>query len=281
MVVRGAPAIGCAAAFGVVAGRKAQRRTRTRCSPQSRPDRGEPLLGARAHEEGDADLRGRSAWRSTTEDLAANRAMGKLGAELIPKRARVLTHCNTGALATGGLRHRARRHPLGARTRSISRDRQRDAALSAGRAPHRVGDACRRASPCTLITDNMAGHLMSRGEIDVVDRRRRPHRRQRRRGEQDRHLRARRAGEAPRHPVLRRRAALDLRSDDPRRLADPDRGAPRGRGHRLPRHALGAGRRSVRNPAFDVTPAELVTAIISEKGIASPPYRESIAALLK
>ena len=147
------------------------------------------------------------------EDLAANRAMGKHGAALIPKRARVLTYCNTGALATAAT---ARRSGVirSSKDKNIS-------VIACETRPYLQGarltawECVQEGIPCTLITDNMAGHLMSRGEVDVVDRRRRPHRRQRRHGQQDRHLHGRRAREAPRHPVLRRRAALHLRSEDP------------------------------------------------------------------
>jgi methylthioribose-1-phosphate isomerase len=98
MVVRGAPAIGCAAAFGVVL---------SKGSPESFDvlARSRPtavnLFWALERMKKARDLEA-EAIAIYDEDLAANRAMGKLGAELIPERARVMTHCNTGALATAG-----------------------------------------------------------------------------------------------------------------------------------------------------------------------------------
>ena len=143
---------------------KARRKLR---DPGEEPaDGGQPVLGARAD---DARRRTSKAEAKAifAEDLAANRAMGKLGAALIPQGARVMTHCNTGALATAGLRHRAGSHSVFEEQEHLG-DRVRDAALPAGRAPHRLRAACRKASPARSITDNMAGHLMSRGEVDVV-----------------------------------------------------------------------------------------------------------------
>ena len=119
--MRGAPAIGIAAAWGVVlAAHEIEAADGSRCSRQAgaraaaaqrrAPDRGEPGLGAGAH--------ARRAWRAPaptgasalereaqaidSEDLAANRHMGALGAALIEPGSGVLTHCNTGSLATAG-----------------------------------------------------------------------------------------------------------------------------------------------------------------------------------
>jgi methylthioribose-1-phosphate isomerase len=73
-------------------------------------------------------------------------------------------------------------------------------------------------------------------------------------------------------------STLDL--DAGRRRRDPDRGARAGRGHAPRRPARGAARaRAVMNPAFDVTPNRYVTAIITEKGVARPPFVESLRAL--
>ena len=99
MVVRGAPAIGCAAAFGVALSNGSARKLRN--SREEPADGGESVLGARADEEGQGPRRPRRE-AIFAEDIAANRAMGKLGAELIPNKARVMTHCNAGALATAG-----------------------------------------------------------------------------------------------------------------------------------------------------------------------------------
>jgi methylthioribose-1-phosphate isomerase len=100
------------------------------------------------------------------EDLAGNRAMGELGATLIPERARVMTHCNTGALATAG---------WGTALGVIrSAKKKRITVIANETRPYLQGarltawELVQEGIPCTLITDNMAGHLMSRGEVDVV-----------------------------------------------------------------------------------------------------------------
>src|SRR6267154_185345 len=100
------------------------------------------------------------------EDLAANRSMGKLGAELIPARARVMTHCNTGALATAG---------HGAALGVIRSAKDKNVCVIACETrPYLQGarltawECVQEGIPCTLITDSMAGHLMSRGEVDMV-----------------------------------------------------------------------------------------------------------------
>ena len=101
----------------------------------------------------------------------------------------------------------------------------------------------REGIPVTLVTDSMAGHLMQRGDIDLVvvgaDRIAANGDVANKIGTYTLAVLAR----AARHPVLRRRAAVDHRPQARRRQRDPDRGARRGRGDRVPRRALGAGGR--------------------------------------
>jgi methylthioribose-1-phosphate isomerase len=135
MVVRGAPAIGCAAAFGLAAASRAYpdepaafRQAFDRgveVLAASRPtavnlfwalEKQKAVCGGALAQGADAARRAlltqaQTIWR---EDIEACKAMGRNGAELIPAGARVLTHCNAGALATGGLRHGARCDPSGA-----------------------------------------------------------------------------------------------------------------------------------------------------------------------
>src|SRR5581483_5441519 len=98
MVVRGAPAIGCAAAFGVVLSKGSAESYKALAA--SRPT-AVNLFWALERMKKATDLEA-EAEAIFAEDLAGNRAMGKLGAELIPDKARVMTHCNAGALATAG-----------------------------------------------------------------------------------------------------------------------------------------------------------------------------------
>src|SRR5204863_441038 len=100
------------------------------------------------------------------EDIAANRAIGELGARLIKERARVMTHCNAGALATAGYGTALGviRSAKGKKISVIANETRpylQGARLTAW-------EMVQENIPCTLITDNMAGHLMSRGEVDVV-----------------------------------------------------------------------------------------------------------------
>src|SRR5918995_2158282 len=98
MVVRGAPAIGCAAAFGVALDKGSKESFEVLA--KSRPT-AVNLFWALERMKRAKDLKA-EAEAIFAEDLAANRAMGKIGAELIPEGSRILTSCNTGALATAG-----------------------------------------------------------------------------------------------------------------------------------------------------------------------------------
>ena len=132
--------------------------------------------------------------------------------------------------------------------------------------------------PHTLVADNAGGHLMQRGLVDVGHRRLRPRQRQRRRVQQDRHLPEGAGGARQRRALLRGHAAVDAGPVAARRVApDPDRGAQRARAdaHRRARAASGEWVEvqlapdgcAAANPAFDVTPAALVSALITERGV--------------
>jgi methylthioribose-1-phosphate isomerase len=275
MVVRGAPAIGCAAAFGVVLSKGSPESFEVLA--KSRPT-AVNLFWALERMKKAQDLEA-EAIAIYEEDLAANRAIGRLGAELIRERSRVMTHCNTGALATAG---------YGTALGVIRASKGKNISVIANETrPYLQGarltawELVQEGIPCTLITDGMAGHLMSKGEVDVVivgaDR-------VAANGDV-----ANKIGTYPLAVLAKRHGipfyvAAPLSTFDPK-IADgsqipiEERPAAEVTGYRGTRWAPEGV--SVRNPAFDVTPAELVTAIISEKGIATPPYRESIAALLK
>jgi methylthioribose-1-phosphate isomerase len=275
MVVRGAPAIGCAAAFGVVLGKGSPGAYEILAA--SRPT-AVNLFWALGRMKKAKDLEA-EATAIFEEDLAANRELGRLGAELIPERARVMTHCNTGALATAG-------YGTALGVIRASKDKKISVIANETR-PYLQGarltawELVQEGIPCTLITDSMAGHLMSRGEVDVVvvgaDR-------IAANGDV-----ANKIGTyalavlAKRHRIPFYVAAplstFDPRLPDGSQIPIEERPPAEVMGYRDTRWAPEGV--SVRNPAFDVTPAELVTGIICEKGIAYPPYRESIAALLE
>jgi methylthioribose-1-phosphate isomerase len=275
MVVRGAPAIGCAAAFGFVLGKGS--RQAYDILAKSRPTAVNLVWGLeRMKKANNLESEARAIY---DEDLAANRAMGRLGAELIPQGARVMTHCNTGALATAG---------YGTALGVIRSAKDKNISVIANETrPYLQGarltawELVQEGIPCTLITDNTAGHLMSKGEVDVVivgaDRIAANGDVANKIGTYSLAVLAKRHG-IPFY-VAAPLSTFDPNIPDGSRIPIEERPAAEVTGYRGTRWAPEGV--SVRNPAFDVTPAELVTGIICEKGIASPPYQESIAALLK
>jgi len=302
MVVRGAPAIGCAAAYGIAL---EARRHRDASAPAfhaamepafdrlaaSRPtavnlfwalSRMRSLIRHRAEPSPPdlADALLALAHEILAEDVRINRAMGAHGAALLADGARVLTHCNAGALATGG--HGT---ALG-----VIRS-----AVQAGKRIHVIADETRpflqgarltawemvqENIPVTLITDNMSGFLMSRGEVDAVivgaDR-------VAANGDV-----ANKIGTymvavlASRHGipfyVACPLSTIDLTIADGSAIPIEERAASEVTGYR--EHQWAAPGVAVRNPSFDVTPAELVTALITERGIVPHPDTRTIQSLM-
>lgn len=213
------------------------------------------------------------------EDIRNNRAMGAHGAVLLKDGARVLTHCNAGALATAGWGT-----ALGV-IRSAVEAGKKISVIADETRPFLQGarltawEMVQEEIPVTLITDNMAGYMMTRGEVDAVvvgtDR-------------------VAANGDVANKigtymvAVLARRhnipfyvacplSTIDLAIADGAGIPIEERAADEVTGYRDCQWA--APGVQVRNPAFDVTPAELVTALITEKGVVSQPDRESIARL--
>jgi methylthioribose-1-phosphate isomerase len=301
MVVRGAPAIGCAAAYGVAlealalchgsaSAFAAGLETAFAVLAASRPTavnlfwalkRMRGVWDTHQHLALDAlaECLLAQAHEIAAEDVRINRAMGAYGAALLPDGARVLTHCNAGALATAG--HGT---ALGV-IRSAVEAGKRISVIADETRPFLQGarltawEMVQERIPVTLITDNMAGHLMSRGDIDAVvvgtDR-------------------VAANGDVANKigtymvAVLARRHAIpfyvacplstiDLSVAEGGAIPIEERAADEVTGFRdCQWAALGV---QVRNPAFDVTPAELVTALITEKGVVMQPNRKNIAAL--
>ncbi len=300
MVVRGAPAIGAAAACGLVlAAQQIQTQSMPRFREEwltaadelarTRPtavnlfwaiDRMKRVMDAcQTPEEARRRLRAESE-AILEEDVQANRAIGRHGQTLIADNSRILTHCNAGALATVG---------YGTALGVIR------AAMEAGKRVHVYADETRprlqgmqltawelvqEGIPVTVITDNMAGMLMRRGEIDAVvvgaDR-----------------IAAN--GDVANKVGTYSVAVLAKYHGIPFYVAAPistiDLSVADGSGipieERSPEEVTYVGGvriapEGVRviNPAFDVTPAELVTAIITEEGIARPPYSASLAEMV-
>ncbi len=300
MVIRGAPAIGVAAAMGIALGartlkagdpaRDFERLCRTFAA--TRPtavnlfwaiermrgvferNRDRPLETIRT-------LLEREALAMHDEDIAANRRMGAHGAALIEPGATILTHCNAGALATAGYGTalgvvRAARE-AGKRVSVVACETRpflQGARLTAWELKHdRI--------PVTLITDGMAGHFMQRGLVSCVvvgaDR-------VAANGDV-----ANKIGTYA-HAVLARRhripfyvaapiSTVDLACPDGARIPIEERPV-REVSHVFDRQVAPSGVR-IANPAFDVTPHGLVSAIVTEYGVARAPYSRSLARLAR
>jgi methylthioribose-1-phosphate isomerase len=303
MVVRGAPAIGVAAAFGAWFGARDIEATSTTEFMQkfklicahlaaTRPtavnlcwalDRMQSFAAANL-ERRIMELKiglEYEAMAIAEEDERLNRVLGKNGARLIPDGARVLTHCNAGALATGGYGT-----ALGVLRAAVESGKQISVLADETR-PFLQGarltawELQKDNIPVTLICDNMAGYLMSRGEIDCVivgaDR-------IAANGDV-----ANKIGTytvavlAKEHNlpfyVAAPLSTLDLTLSDGALIPIEERDA------REVTHIggvqLAPAGVPVRNPSFDITPARLVSAIITEAGVVEGDYLRGLAALFK
>jgi methylthioribose-1-phosphate isomerase len=299
MVVRGAPAIGCAAAYGIAL--EALRQTDAADFPVLM-ERAFGVLAASRPTAVNlfwALKRMRMRWQSLAaqppaaqaqalldeaheifaEDIRVNRAMGEHGAALLADGARVLTHCNAGALATAG--HGT---ALGV-VRSAVEAGKRISVIADETRPFLQGarltawEMVQEGIPVTLITDNMAGFLMSRGEIDAVivgtDRVAANGDVANKIGTYMVAVLAHRHG-IPFY-VACPTSTIDMSIADGAAIPIEERAREEVTGFRDNQWA--ADGVLVRNPAFDVTPAELVTALITERGVIHQPNRERLAKL--
>ncbi|MFV1957012.1 MAG: S-methyl-5-thioribose-1-phosphate isomerase [bacterium] len=301
LVVRGAPAIGCAAAFGLVLASYQYPGTGTRelaawvadaadLLADSRPTAVnlvwalKRMLGVLKKTKGQDAGRIQSSLEAEAiaifnEDLASCREIGDIGARLVSENAHIMTYCNAGALATAGY----------------------GTALGVIRSAHRMGkvttvwvcetrpvlqgarltywELMKEGIPCTLVTDNIVGSLMSAGDVDLVvvgaDR-----------------IAAN--GDVANKIGTYTVAVLAERHNVPFVVAAPlstiDLSKATGESipieERPPEEMSGYGGvvwvpqgARIYNPAFDVTPADLVHAIVTERGIAKAPYSSSLKAL--
>lgn len=215
----------------------------------------------------------------TQEDEQINRKIGRFGAPLIPDQARVLTHCNAGALATGGYGT-----ALGVIRAAVAAGNKLSVIADETR-PFLQGSRLtawelqRDGIPVTLICDNMAGYLMQQGEIDCVivgaDR-------IAANGDVANKIGTYTVAVLAREHnipfyVAAPRSTIDLRLTDGSQIPIEERDA-REVTH-IGDKALAPEGIAVRNPAFDVTPARLVTAIITEGGVVSGDYTSGLRQL--
>ena len=292
MVVRGAPAIGVAAAYAMVL---AARQSAGRPDGDARMVRARELLAAsrptavnlfwaldrmercglacgndpvRMEEEATAIHR---------EDVQMNAAMGRAGAELVPEGARILTHCNAGALATGGfgtaLGVIRAAHAQG-KVSMVYADETRPLLQGARLTAYEL---VRDRIPVTLICDDMAGALMAQGKVDLVvvgcDR-------MAANGDFANKIGTYALAVLARYHNIPFYTALPSSTID---MAIPD-------GSHIPveqrdgEEVLGfAGVRTgplgalTWNPAFDVTPHQLLSGIITERGVLRPPFAAGLS----
>jgi methylthioribose-1-phosphate isomerase len=303
MVIRGAPAIGVAAAMGIALGMKEsagasradlERRMQSLAAlfAATRPtavnlfwaiermkrvfERVRQLEPAQA-----VEALEKEALVMRDEDIEMNRRMGRHGESLVPENARVLTHCNAGALATAGYGT-----ALGVIRAAVERGKKVSVLADETR-PFLQGarltawELAQDGIPVTLITDNAAGHFLSKGEVDLAivgaDR-----------------IAAN--GDVANKIGTYSVAVLARENNIPFYVAAPlstidlslASGALIPIEERDPEEVKRAGTTRVapeevqaRHPAFDVTPARYVTAIITEAGVARAPYEKSLKALFE
>jgi methylthioribose-1-phosphate isomerase len=301
MVVRGAPAIGVAAGMGIALGVKYSKAETvadlkkeldqiSKVIGETRPTAVNLFWAIRRMQDKFESLRVRpiaqikqalieEAQRMHAEDIAANQAMGRHGATLMPSSGGVLTHCNAGALATAG---------YGTALGVIR------AAVEQGKKIHVYADETRPflqgsrltawelmkdGIPTTVISDNMAGAMMKQGKIGAIvvgaDR-------------------IAGNGDVANKIGTYTVAVLAKEHGIPFYVAAPistvDLETPDGSGIPIEQRNSKevshiAGKQMVpdgvqiENPAFDVTPAKYVAAIITERGVAKAPYEESLKRL--
>jgi methylthioribose-1-phosphate isomerase len=305
MVIRGAPAIGVAAAMGLALGVRKSTATGTqRCAAEffklcdlmaaTRPtavnlfwaiERMKRTFAAAATEGASVDeIKDRLDQQAKAihdEDVASCRAMGAFGAEVVPSNARILTHCNAGALATAGYGT-----ALGVIRGAVEAGKQ-VAVYADETRPFLQGarltawELVRDGIQTTVITDNMAGALMRQDRIDLVvvgaDRIAANGDTANKIGTYSVAVLAR-EHEIPFY-VAAPISTIDLATPDGSQIPIEERSA------KEVTHVAGAqlapeGAR-VWNPAFDVTPARLIAGIITERGIVRPPYIESLKTVVE
>ncbi len=293
MAVRGAPAIGAAAAFGIalaaLGGEDLE--AADQVLRASRPtavnlfwalDRMKRIWqGFQGSPEALAQRLVEEAERIAAEDVEANKAIGRHALPLIPNEARILHHCNTGSLATVdygtalGIIRIA--HEAGKRVHAFldeTRPRLQGARLSAF-------EMNELGIPHTVIADGASGHVMKTLGIDLVvvgaDRIAANGDTANKIGTYNLAIAARYHG-VPFY-VAAPTSTIDLKTKTGAEIPIEER-APEELTHCGPVRVVPEGS-PVYNPAFDVTPAELITAVVTEVGIAYPPFEESLPALVR
>ncbi len=284
MKVRGAPAIGCVAAYGVVLALKEGKRLQEAVARlrRTRPTAVNLFWALERMERvGEDPLKAElEAKKIEEEDYRANLKMGELGSELIPHGVNVLTHCNAGALATAGYGT-----AVGVIRRAWEKGRVKKVFVDETR-PYLQGarlttwEFLKLRVPTVLITDNMAGHFISRGEIGAIvvgaDRIAANGDVANKIGTYTLSVLAKEHG--VKFIVAAPTSTLDLKTPSGREIPIEERSKEEvlfinGRN-------IAPLEVDVRHPAFDVTPASNITAIVTEKGVVYPPFEEGLRRIM-
>jgi methylthioribose-1-phosphate isomerase len=299
MVVRGAPAIGVTAAYAVVlaardryaansAGWQKAIEPDLKLLSEARPTAVnlrwavERMRRAIAGIDGDpVPLLLEEALRIHMEDIAANRRMGELGAALIESGSGVLTHCNTGALATGGYGTALGVVRAGVASTRISRVYADETRPWLQGARLTAWELVQEGIPVTLLADSAATYLMKQGRVQWVivgaDR-------IAANGDTANKIGTYMTAVAARYHSVKFMVVAPTSTVD---LATPN-GSAIPIETRAEAEVLNfAGTRTAPegarawNPAFDITPATLIDAIVTEKGVVMNPTVETMAAMMK
>lgn len=297
MVVRGAPAIGITAAYGLALEARIQDKTASlenladaiAALATSRPTAvnlfwalerlqatGRALEGAEL-----ADILRKDAEAIHREDIAANHALGEFGAALLPDGATIYTHCNTGALATGG-------HGTALGIIRTAWEQNRLQGVYAGETrPWLQGSRLTTwelnndGIPVTLVADSTAGQLMAQGKIHAVivgaDR-------ITANGDTANKIGTYNLAVLAKHHgipfiVAAPVSTLDAALPDGSHIIIEERDGNEVR--QIQGKTVAPGGVSVYNPAFDVTPGELITAIVTERGVIQAPTTDKVLAHLR
>lgn len=297
MVVRGAPAIGITAAYAYCLAALEFRNTPDFAAAMdqaeqvlaaSRPTavnlfwalrRMADCLKANGSTPEAIDVLIREAQAIHEEDVEMNRTLGDFGAAVVPAHARILTHCNAGSLATGGygtalgvVRSAFNQGKVDMVYADETRPLLQGARLTAYELVH-------DNIPCTLITDNMAGFLMAQGKVDLVilgcDRMAANGDFANKIGTYSVAVNARYHG-IPFYTALPS-STIDLSIEDGSGIPIEER--PGVEVTHLSGVQTAPEQVRTWNPAFDVTPHQLLTGIITERGVIYPPFKENLAKL--
>ncbi|RLB86078.1 MAG: S-methyl-5-thioribose-1-phosphate isomerase [Deltaproteobacteria bacterium] len=301
MVIRGAPAIGIAAAMGLALGANKIRATSYGSFRRQFLRLAERMSGARPtavnlrwavermqnivdsmRDSSIDDIK--EALRKESEkiledDIECNKRIGRYGQRLVPKGATILTHCNAGALATGGygtaLGVIRAAHEKGKNVKVIADETR----------PWLQGlrltsfELMEDGIPVTVIADNAAGFLMKKGIIDLVitgaDR-------IASNGDVANKIGTYQVAVLARENKIPFYVAAPLSTIDMKLVRGEEIPVEERRPeeiYKIGRRMLGPNGVKAMNPAFDITPAKYVSAIITEKGIVKPPFKRNLSSL--